>query len=220
MAADRPDEIRAGVDLYWIPLGAGDAFFTVRWSGRAYEALVAHREHRARRELFHSALEVRLDGHRHVIEMAPVWRTRGDRGVVATGPVGLRPLGRSALFRYEVRRWRDGVIPDLAAAVDSPRRISDDSTHARRVLDLAPLFPCRTWGRDELGVGDMWNSNSLTSWLLAASGHELAGLGPPGGGRAPGWSAGLVAARQQRERDDPRSRRGALMDFALGRSSV
>ena len=29
------------VDLYWLPLGAGDASRLVRWSGSAYEAIVA-----------------------------------------------------------------------------------------------------------------------------------------------------------------------------------
>jgi hypothetical protein len=44
----------------------------------------------------------------------------------------------------------------------------------------------------------MWNSNSLISWLLARSGHDTSALHPPRGGRAPGWTAGLVlAAREQ-----------------------
>jgi hypothetical protein len=63
-------------------------------------------------------------------------------------------------------------------------------------LDLVPTFPTVTWGRDELGTGDMWNSNSLISWLLARSGHDTTTLPPPPHGRAPGWTAGLtVAAR-------------------------
>ena len=60
-----------------------------------------------------------------------------------------------------------------------------------------------TWGRDELGTGDMWNSNSLVAWLLARSGHEVSGLEPPGGGRAPGWSAGLVVAGRALEPERP-----------------
>ncbi len=185
----------AGVDLYWLPLGAGDAFFLVRWSGRAYETLAARRDHRATRPLFHSALVVHVDGRSHAIEMAPVWRTRGtDHGAVGTGAVGLPTLGRSALFRYEVRRWRDGLIPDIDYAVESPVPMSRDADRARRVLDLAPRFPCRTWGRDELGTGEMWNSNSLVSWLLVMSGHDLDRVTPPQHGRAPGWTAGLVVA--------------------------
>jgi hypothetical protein len=188
----------AHVDLYWLPLGAGRV--VVRWSGRGYEAIVARRQRRAAADLYHSALQVRLGDERYVIEMTPVWGNGPrDRGVVGEGPVGTRWLGRSRLFRYEVRRWRDGVIPDIACAVASPHRLSEQAGRARAVLDLVPRFPAVTWGRDELAVGEMWNSNSLIAWLLARSGHDLALVEPPGGGRAPGWSAGLaVAARDAR----------------------
>ena len=60
--------------------------------------------------------------------------------------------------------------------------------------------PDVVWGRDELGTGEMWNSNSLTSWLLARSGHDAETIRPPDDGRAPGWSAGLVVADRQRSR--------------------
>jgi hypothetical protein len=33
-------------------------------------------------------------------------------------------LGRFRFFRYEIRSWRDGIIPDLAEAVESPLRLS------------------------------------------------------------------------------------------------
>jgi hypothetical protein len=39
---------QASVDLYWLPLGAGDAGRCVRGSGRLYEAMVATQHHRAR----------------------------------------------------------------------------------------------------------------------------------------------------------------------------
>ena len=65
----------SSVDLYWLPLGAGEAYPTVRWSGRLFEALVARRDSRRPQALFHSALEVRHEGVRFVIEMAPVWST-------------------------------------------------------------------------------------------------------------------------------------------------
>jgi hypothetical protein len=149
------------VDLYWLPLGSGGAR-VVRWSGRLFEKIVAHDQHRGTLDLYHSALEVHLGGHLFVIEMAPVWATRQPgRGVVGEGAVGLPWLGRSRLFRYEIRRWRNGVIPDIADAVASPQNLSTDGVLARRVLDLVPAFPTLTWGRDELGTGDMWNSNSL-----------------------------------------------------------
>ncbi|WP_141005203.1 hypothetical protein [Nocardioides humi] len=56
-------------------------------------------------------------------------------------------------------------------------------------------MPRHTWGRDALGVGDMWNSNSLVAWLLQTTGIDAAALAPPGDGAAPGWAAGIAAAR-------------------------
>jgi hypothetical protein len=189
----------ATVTLYWLPLGAGGRF--VRRNGRMFEALVARHQHRAACDLYHSALEVRIGDDRFVIEMTPVWGNgTADRGVVLEGPVGSRWLGRSALFRYEVRRWRDGVIPDIGEAVTDPLRVSEDLTHAEDLLQLVPLVPALTWGRDELQAGDMWNSNSLTAWLLASSGHAMGSIEPPAHGRAPGWHAGLAAAVRPSER--------------------
>lgn len=191
-----PQDTGPGVDVYWLPLGAGD--HVVRNCGRVYEALAAAREHRDRCDLYHAAMIVHLDGGSHVIESAPAWdRAEADRGVVVEGPVGLPWLGRWKWFRYEVRRWRNGTIPDGAAAVDSPQRVSADRRRAQLVLDLAPDFPPGTWGRDELGTGEMWNSNSLVAWLLARSGHDLDGVRPPAHGRAPGWRAGVVVARRE-----------------------
>ena len=169
----------------------------MRGSGRAYEALAATRRHRPRLDLYHSALIVQLDDHPYAIEMAPVWALRTpDRGVTSEGPVGAPSWGRSRLFRYEIRCWRDGTIPDAATAVDSPRRISNDRIMAHTVLELVPSCPLLTWGRDERRTGEMWNSNSLTAWLLARSGHDTDAIRPPTGGRAPGWAAGLTVATQ------------------------
>ena len=186
----------ASVDLFWLPLGAGG--HCVRLNGRVFEGFAAHREHRARRALYHSALRVTVLGASYVIEMAPVWNTPDpERGSVCEGAVGRPWLGRFRLFRYEVRRWRDGRIPDVTEAVDSPQRLSADEARAQQVLDLVPFFPTATWGADEQRTGDMWNSNSLIAWLLASSGHDMATVRAPENGRAPGWSAGLaVAARQ------------------------
>ena len=58
-----------------------------------------------------------------------------------------------------------------------------------RLLDLVPAFPAVTWGRDELQAGEMWNSNSLISWLLVRSDHRACPIWPPACGRAPGWAA-------------------------------
>jgi len=187
----------AYAELYWLPLGAGGAR-CVRFNGRLFEAITARHQHRRAQDLYHSALQVQFAGNRYVIEMAPVWSLNTpDRGVVCQGAVGLPWLGRSRLFRYEVRCWRDGVIPDLAEAVASPQRLSTDPALAHRLLELTPTFPTATWGRDELHCGDMWNSNSLISWLLARSGHHPEFVEVPPRGRAPGWSAGLVVAARQ-----------------------
>ena len=204
MSTNQETPALASVDLYWLPLGAGDALPVVRWNGRIFEALVAAHEHRPRYDLYHSALEVKVDGRRFVIEMAPVWgNKKTDRGVVCEGAVGLSGLGRSRFFRYEVRRWCGGVIPDVAEAVESPRRLSGDAGLAERILSLVPGFPTAVWGRDELRTGEMWNSNSLISWLLARSGHDIEGLATPAHGRAPGWSAGLVVAAREASTEAP-----------------
>ena len=143
-----------------------------------------------------SALEVVVPDGRFVIESAPIRDQRGqERGVVAEGPVGTNWAGRFRLFRYEIRRWRGGTIPDASEAVSSPVRVANDLGRAQRVLDLVPSIPTPVWGRDELHTGDMWNSNSLISWLLVRAGVDTDPLQPPPGGRAPGWDSGLFVAR-------------------------
>ena len=109
---------------------------------------------------------------------------------------GPRWAGRFRIFRYEIRRWRDGRIPDIDEAVDSPRRLTEQEARAQRLLDLVPQVPTPVWGRDELKTGDMWNSNSVIAWLIARSGIDTELIHPPTGGRAPGWQAGLVVARR------------------------
>jgi hypothetical protein len=189
------------VDLYWIPLGAGAD--VVRLSGKLFEAIAALAHHRERRALYHSALEVRVPEGRFVIEQAPVSDLHGEqRGVVAEGAVGTRRAGRWRCFRYEIRRWREGRIPDIREAFASPVRLSDDVVLARRILAVVPSVPTPVWGRDELRAGEMWNSNSVISWVLARSGVDTATVQPPDRGRAPGWNAGLVVAERRRTRDE------------------
>ena len=195
-----------GVDLYWIPLGAGQ--HVVRISGRIYEALAAFVQRRPRASIYHSALVLGTPEGRFVVEMTPIPDGRGgERGVVGEGPVGTAWARGFRLFRYEIRRWRDGVIPDLSYAVESPARLSADPAVAQQVLDLVPLVPTPVWGRDELRAGEMWNSNSVTSWLVARAGLGEAAGHPPEGGRAPGWHAGLVVAG--RAAPIPQQRRAA-----------
>jgi hypothetical protein len=208
-----PAASQASIELYWLPLGAGGWF--VRLNGRIYEAIHALLEHRRPLALYHTALVVRLPEGRFVVENCwPIPDADGaSRGVVVEGPVGSRRLARWRIFGYEVRRWRDGVIADADEAVASPQLLSDDPGLARRLLDLVGCLPSPVWGRDELGTGEMWNSNSVISWLLARSGLPTDAISPPAGGRAPGWEAGLVTARQQHS--DKRAGNGAEGATAL-----
>src|SRR5918995_5105411 len=183
------------VDLYWLPLGAGGHF--VRLNGRIYQAVAARLQRRDPLDLYHSALQVETPDGRFVIEQAPVHDWSGNqRGVVAEGPVGARWAGRFRIFRYEIRLWPGGHIPDVAEAIDSPRRLTDDENCARRVLDVVAEVPTPVWGRDELGTGEMWNSNSVIAWVIARSGLDAESVRPPAAGRAPRWHAGLVVARR------------------------
>ena len=186
----------AAVDLYWIPLGAGG--HCVRFNGRVFEAIDAALARRERRDLYHAALVVELGSARYSIEIAPSPDADGvNRGVVATGAVGSRHLGRLRLFRYEVRCWQGGSIPDLGYAVGAPCRVAADPLAVRRLLDLVATVPTPVWGRDELRAGEMWNSNSMVAWLIASAGLPTERLRPPPRGRAPGWNAGLAVARQR-----------------------
>ncbi len=197
-----PAEPRAAVDLYWLPLGSGGHF--VRMNGRIYEALVAWRARRPRRDLYHSALIVTVPAGRFVIEQA--WPIpsgeQGQRGVVAEGPVATCAARSPRFLRYEVRRWRDGVISDINEAVASPQRLTGDVVVAERLLALVPEVPTPVWGRDEIGAGEMWNSNSLISWLIVRSALDVDTVQPPADGRAPGWDAGVILARRQETAPD------------------
>jgi len=186
----------SSIDLYWIPLGAGGSL--VRFNGRLFEAVMARLEHRAVNDLYHTALEVHDRGNRFLIEMTPVWNSDvADRGVICEGSVGSKILGYSRLFRYEIRLWKNGIIPDVAWAVDSPQCLSKDESQVAQLLNVISSVPPLTWGRDQIRAGDMWNSNSLISWLLARAGVDMSKVNPPIRGRAPGWRAGLLLASRQ-----------------------
>ncbi len=185
------------IDILWIPLGAGA--HAARVSGRIFEGAAAALGGRPRRDLYHSALQVHMPEGVYVIEQTPVPASGypAQRGVVATGAVGLRWAARLRVFRYEIRRWLGGVIPDAAEAVAGPRPISEIPADVRRVLLAVPSVPTPVWGRDELDTGEMWNSNSVIAWTLSRGGVDLSDVRPPAGGRAPGWRAGLVVAARQ-----------------------
>ena len=187
---------QVAVELYWLPLGAGG--HVVRLNGKVFAAAAAALGRRRPLDLYHSALQVHLPEGCYTIESAPVQDTDAQaRGVVASGPVGSRWAGRFRIFRYEIRCWCDGVIPDIGEAVDSPQRLTDDEDVARLLLRLVPQVPTPVWGRNELRAGDMWNSNSVISWLIVSSGLDEESVRMPRGGRAPGWGAGLVVARRR-----------------------
>lgn len=183
------------IDLHWIPLGAGGSG-VVRFNGRVYERLMAWRERRTPLDLYHTALTIAVDGADWVVET--MWPSpKGDpatRGVVVQAPVFTRRLPRIRFFRYEVRRWLDGDLPDREFAIGGPLRVSDDPEVATRLLDLVEAVPPLVWGRDERDTGEMWNSNSVIAWLLAMSGHDMDSIRPPVRGRAPGWDAGVAVA--------------------------
>lgn len=186
---------KPGIDLYWLPLGAGGHF--VHFNGKVYESIVARRDHRAPLDLFHTALEVTVPEGRFVIENAwPIPDGGGEeRGVTVQGPVWSRRLGLLRALRYEVRCWRSGVIPDSAEAIDSPERVSDDEAAARRILELTSDVPALVWGRRPGRATEMWNSNSVIAWLLVRGGINVENIRPPAGGRAPGWSTGVALAQ-------------------------
>ncbi|MCO5316335.1 MAG: hypothetical protein M9938_09275 [Solirubrobacterales bacterium] len=186
----------SAVLLYWLPLGAGGHF--VRLNGQIYEMVTARLAGRPALALYHSALRIQLPEGHFVIEQAPVRDREGwRRGVVAEGAVGSRAAGRLRIFRYEVRCWPGGTIPDADEAVESPDPVTEAEAVARRILDLIPRVPTPVWGRDELGTGEMWNSNSIIGWILARGGVDTDRITPPAGGRAPGWRAGITVARRQ-----------------------
>ena len=121
-----------------------------RVNGQVFEAVAARLRLATSCDLYHSALVVRVPDGSFIIEQAPAGPGDGpERGVVFQGAVGSRLAGRIPLFRYELRCWRDGVIPDIAEAVESPQRLTNDVDVAQRLLELVPSVPRHVWGRDE-----------------------------------------------------------------------
>ena len=186
----------SSVDLYWIPLGAGH--HSVRLNGIVYEATKAKLENRQRYALCHSVLHLQFSHGSYWVEMTPVPDGFGRRrGVVAEGPVGFSALGRFRPFRYEIRRWRDGIVPDLDFAMGPAIRVTTDHAQTAAVLECLPRVPRLTWGRDESRCGEMWSCNSVISWALTTAGVPIDDVPVPPRSRAPGWSAGIALARRE-----------------------
>jgi len=86
------DKTSPGLDLYWIPIGAGAD--VVRIGGTVFQL-------RAHSDIYHSALVATTSDANFIIEMSPIPAARGrqDRGVVSEGPVGSRWARRLRIFR-------------------------------------------------------------------------------------------------------------------------
>lgn len=146
---EQQGRLAPGVDLYWIPLGAGG--YVVRLSGKLYEALEALVEHRPRLDLYHSALQIWLPEDRFVIECAAILNLRGEeRGVVAGGPVGMSWLGRFRHFRYEIRRCGEAPSPIW------PTRCWVRSGWRQTSVGRSAFSIWRPRSRYSCGVGTSW----------------------------------------------------------------
>lgn len=202
-ATSASDAVGSGIALVWLPLGAGQP--VVAFSGRTYERLVAWRGRRPPLALYHAALEVTTPEASYAVELAPVPDSNGhQRGVVCTGAVGSRLLGRLRWFRYELRCWPGGTLPDRHLAVASPIVVARGTEPVARLLAMLPHAPTLVWGRDSERLGEMWNSNAVIAWLLAVTGLLSADVRLPPGGRAPGWDAGLRFAAGESDHPDRR----------------
>ena len=170
----------------------------MRLNGRLYEAIKARIERRRPCALHHTALKVHVPEGCFVLETMWPSRmvTRRREALSSRARFFGTLLGRRRTFRYEVRRWRNGVLPDADEAVGGPRTVSNDADQARRLLAVVAPVPALIWGRDQLVTGEMWNSNSVISWLLVRSGVSMEAIDLPEGGRAPGWDAGIAIANR------------------------
>jgi hypothetical protein len=114
----------------------------VRLNGIVYEALSLASIGAARVTSTTRRSTSGLRGGRFVIEMTPVRAGGGTKqDIVALGAVGSRRGSRFPIFRYEIRRWRDGYIPDVAEAVEPTARQERPPTSPSGWLTWRPRFP-------------------------------------------------------------------------------
>lgn len=177
------------VEVVWVPVGAGERVSVVAVSGWLFERAVAALARRRPRRLVHAALVVHLPPPpgpdvsaraTWTVEMVPAWAGPPGTAVAVSGPVGIKVLGRSRWFRYEVRVRPGVAIPDVAYAV-ARTELDEGDERAGLLLACTSDVPELTWGRP-VGTAGMWNSNSVVAWLLR--------VGPRPEGRA---AAGRVA---------------------------
>ena len=206
------------LDLYWLPLGAGGHSVRVqrphlRGGGRSPRCAAAAPSvttSTTRRSTGDDA-----GGHptqsRWSAAKALVSAEAADHGAVAGGARGqppARPLGAVSI--------RDPLLSVAARSQTSRRRLRAPAAADRRpcscsggsVLELVPLrSDLRSGGWTRSQTGEMWNSNSLVSWLLVSHRPDVGRADRlPVGGRAPGWQAGIAVAAP---RSPEARRRGA-----------
>jgi hypothetical protein len=183
------------VDLYWLPVAAGTLSPVRRWSLACWEWLDAKAHRRRPGALYHAALKLGLeDGATYTLELTPAFVGNGEQPLM-TGPVGVRGADRFRFFRYQLLALCTDWLPDEDWTV-AYVRLGSGSEAARRVLALAPSVPKYTWGWRAPGTHEMWTSDSVISWLLVRADLGLDGVTPPADGRAPGWFAGIEAAKR------------------------
>lgn len=193
-------EMTVSADLYWIPVGAGTRF--QRASLLLYESVAAAIARRPRRTLLHAALKLSLEGRHYTLELMPAPPGPNLRGEV-TGPVGIRGADRLRMFRYQACLRDSDTLPDEQWAAGAAIRLCEDAATVTALIAATRRIPAYTWGRRRKGHSEMWTSNSCVAWLLFEAGLDAHAVAIPGGGRAPGWNAGLEEAALRPPRDVP-----------------
>lgn len=180
------------LDLCWLPVGAGTRVQAASlW---LYESVAARIGRRPKATLYHAALKFGVDARRYTLELMPIPREQHEEPLM-TGPVGTRLAARLRIFQYQLRLRESAELPD-EQWIASVHRLASDPSAIEGVLGHARLVPPYTWGRRVPGTKEMWTSDSALSWLLTRAGVALGEAGPPPGGRAPGWDAGIAIARR------------------------